>query len=175
MSEEQNKRAVLIIAKEIFRDEELFDTQDALEKAGVETVVASSKLGTCKGKLGATAEATVLVSDISEDDYDAIVFVGGGGSAEYFDNPDALELAKDAVEKDKVVAAICIAPRTLANAGLLKGKKATCFESERDNIIELGALFEDAPVVRDGKIITGSGPHAATKFGETIAQVLGVL
>ena len=45
MSQTDVKRAVLIIAKEIFRDEELFDTQKALEKAGVETVVASSVIG----------------------------------------------------------------------------------------------------------------------------------
>ena len=174
MTQDQTKKAVLIIAKEIFRDEELFDTQKALEAAGVQTVVASSKLGTCKGKLGTTAEATMLVSDISADDFDAIVYVGGGGSAEYFDNPDALALAKDAAAKGKIVAAICIAPRTLANAGLLKGVKATCFESERDALIQLGADFQDVPVARDGNIVTGSGPHAAAEFGRTIAQALGI-
>ena len=172
MTDDQPKKAVLIIAKDIFRDEELFDTQKALEAAGVQTVVASSIIGTCKGKLGATAESTMLVSDIFADDFDAIVYVGGGGSAEYFDNPDALTLAKDAAVKDKVIAAICIAPRTLANAGLLKGVKATCFESERDALIKLGADFQDVPVARDGKIVTASGPHAAAEFGRTIAQVL---
>ena len=174
MTPDQAKKAVLIIAKEIFRDEELFDTQNSLESAGIKTVVASSKLGTCKGKLGAAAQAEILVSDLSADDFDAIVYVGGGGSAEYFDNPDALALAKDAAAKGKVVAAICIAPRTLANAGLLKGIKATCFESERDALIELGADFQDVPVARDGKIVTGSGPHAAAEFGTTIAQALGL-
>ena len=172
MTDDQPKKAVLIIAKDIFRDEELFDTQKALEAAGVQTVVASSVIGTCKGKLGGTAESTMLVSDISADDFDAIVYVGGGGSAEYFDNPDALSLAKDAAARGKVIAAICIAPRTLANAGLLKGVKATCFESERDALIKLGADFQDVPVACDGKIVTGSGPHAAAEFGRTIAQAL---
>jgi protease I len=174
MKEDQPKKAVLIIAKEIFRDEELFDTQKALEAAGVQTVVASSKLGTCTGKLGATAEATMLVSDISADNFDAIVYVGGGGSAEFFGNPDALALAKDAAAKGKILAAICIAPRTLANAGLLKGIKATCFESERGALIKLGADFQDVPVARDGNIITASGPHAAAEFGHAIAQALGL-
>ena len=129
---DDNKKAVLIIAKEIFRDEELFDTQKALESGGITTTVASSVVGTCKGKLGATAESTVLVSELSADDYDAIVFIGGGGAMEYYDNTDALNLAKDALAKGKVVSAICIGPRILANAGLLQGKQATCFESEAD-------------------------------------------
>lgn len=172
MSDENVKKAVLIIAREIFRDEELFHTQEALEAAGVQTVVASSQLGTCKGKLGATAEATELVSELKADDYDAIVFVGGNGATEYYDNTAALNLAKDAAEKGKVVAAICIAPRILANAGLLEGLKATCYESETEAIKKLGADFQPNDVVRDGKIVTANGPHAATDFGKTIAQAL---
>jgi protease I len=167
-----NKKAVLIIASQIFRDEELFETQGALEATGVETIVASSQLGTCKGKLGAAAEATQLVSDVKADDFDAIVFVGGTGAMEYYDSPAALDLAKEAAEKGKIVAAICIAPRILANAGLLEGLKATCYESETEAIKKLGAYFQLNDVVRDGKFVTANGPHAATDFGKTIAQAL---
>ena len=172
MAEMDSKKAVLIIARETFRDEELFDTQKALEAAGVETVVASSQLGTCTGKLGATAEAVMLVRDINAEDFDAIVFVGGTGSMEYYQDSAALTLAKKAQRLGKVIAAICIAPRILANAGLLKGIKATCYESETDALRDLGADFRHADVIRDGNIITGSGPHAAAEFGQTIAQAL---
>ena len=174
MSQTDVIRAVLIIAKEIFRDEELFDTQKALENAGIETVVASSAVGPCKGKLGGRAQATMLIGDIAIDDFDAVVFIGGGGAMQYYDDEDALDLAKQAVDKGKVVAAICIAPRILANAGLLKGVKATCYESEAEAIKKLGADFHLADVIADGKIITGSGPGAAAEFGETIAQALQV-
>jgi len=172
MADKNTKKAILIIAREIFRDEELFDTQAALEAAGIETVVASSTLGTCTGKLGATAQATMLVDNITADDFDAIVFVGGTGAIEYYDNPAALQLAKEAAKKGKVVAAICIAPRILANAGLLSGVTATCYESEADALKKAGANFQQTDVVRDGKIITGSGPCAATEFGKTIAAAL---
>lgn len=175
MSNENVKKAVLIIASQVFRDEELFETQAALEAAGIGTVVASSRLGTCKGKLGAVAEATQLVSDLKADDYDAIVFVGGNGAMEYYDNAAALNLAKDATGQGKVVAAICIAPRILANAGLLEGIKATCYESEAEAIKRLGADFQPNNVVRDGKFVTANGPHAAADFGKTIAQALGAM
>lgn len=165
-------KAVLIIAKEIFRDEELFDTQAALENAGVETTVASSIVGTCKGKLGRNAESTVLIDDISADDYDAVIFVGGGGAMEYYESQAALTLAKDTFNKGKVIAAICIAPRILANAGLLKGKTATCFESEGDALKRLGANYTANDVEKDGLIVTANGPHAAAEFGETIAKLI---
>jgi protease I len=166
------KKAALIIAQDMFRDEELFDTQKALEIAHVKTTVVSSKLGNCKGKLGAVANASMLIEEVVADDFDAIVFVGGPGAVEYYDNSIALDLAGNASKKGKVVAAICIGPRILANAGLLKGLKATCFESEADAIKKLGANFTGADVERDGKIITGNGPLAATQFGETIAEAL---
>lgn len=172
MSDDNTKKAVLIIAREIFRDEELFDTQKALEANGVDTAVASSIVGTCKGKLGASAEATMLVSDISADDFDAVIFVGGGGAMEYYDNRDALQIAKDTLEKGKILAAICIAPRILANAGLLKGKTATCYKSEADALGELGANYTGNDVEKDGRIITANGPHAAEEFGNTIAAAL---
>ena len=168
------KRVVFIIAEETFRDEELFDTQAAIEAGGIETVVASSIEGTCIGKLGGQAEATMLVGDILVDDFDAIVFVGGAGAVQYYDDQAALSAAKDAAAKGKVLAAICIAPRILANAGLLKGVKATCFESEAEALKKAGAEFIETTVVKGGKIITGSGPHAATEFGQTIAAALGV-
>ena len=172
MNENKPKKAVLIIAEQTFRDEELFDTQAALESAAVETVIASTKIGTCKGKLGRNAESTMLVKDINVDEFDAIVFIGGGGAMQYYDDPDALKAATDAHGKGKVIAAICIAPRILANAGLLKGVTVTCYESEAESLQKLGAKFQTTAVVADKKFITGSGPHAATEFGETIAKAL---
>lgn len=168
----EEKKAVLIIAKETFRDEELFDTQQAIENSGIATIIASSIVGTCKGKLGRNAQSEVLVSDLSADDYDAVIFVGGGGAMEYYDNADALELAKDAYAKGKVVAAICIGPRILANAGLLKSRTATCFESETDALKQLGADYTGNDVEVDGRIITANGPHAATDFGKAIAKTV---
>ena len=166
------KKAVLIIAKEIFRDEELFDTQKALEEEGVTTTIASSIVGTCKGKLGKDAQSTILVNDLSADDYDAIVFVGGNGAMQYYDDPAALNLATQANQKNKVLAAICIAPRILANAGLLEGKTATCYVSESEAIQQLGAKYTGNDVEQDGKIITANGPHASYDFGKKIAKEL---
>lgn len=166
------KRAVLITARENFRDEELFETKRVLDAAGVETVIASSRIGAIRGMLGNIAEAVILVNQVRVDDYDAIIFIGGSGAAEYFDSPVALGIAREAAHKRKVLAAICIAPTVLANAGVLNGVRVTSFLSERDKLVQAGALYTGVPVERDRFIITGSGPMAAVPFGQAIADAL---
>ena len=166
------KKAVLIIASRNFRDEELFETRRQLEDAGIETVIASTRTGAIRGMLGRTAEAAVVVKQLNVDDYDAVVFIGGTGAAEYFGNPAVLKIALGAVEKNKVVAAICIAPTILANAGVLQGVRATSFSSQRARLIRAGARYTGVAVERDGLIITGSGPGAARLFGRTIVETI---
>ena len=71
-----------------------------------------------------------------------------------------------------LLAAICIAPSILANAGLLEGKKVTSYSSEASNIKSKGANYTSRPVEQDGKIITADGPGSAKAFGKAIAEAL---
>ncbi len=166
------KRAVLIVASQNFQDEELFATKRVLDGAGVETTIASSRLGVIRGMLGGTAEPTLLVNQVRVDDYNAIVFIGGSGAVEYFGNPIALGIAREAARRMKVLAAICIAPSVLADAGVLTGVRATSFLSERERLVRAGAIYTGAPVERDRFIITASGPLAAAPFGQAILDAL---
>lgn len=166
------KKAVLIIASRSFRDEELFETQKELEKANVDTVIASTKTGVIKGMLRGKTEAAMLINDIVVDEYDAIIFIGGSGAREYFDSSVALNIAHQAARKKKVIAAISIAPAILANAGVLDGVRATCFSSEKFKLKKGGAKYTGANVEQDGLIITANGPRAAKEFGKTIANAL---
>ena len=172
MPELQGKKAVMIIASQQFRDEELFEPRQALEAAGAAVTLASSSLETATGMLGGTAKADILIGDVDASTYDAVIFVGGMGSSEYFGNPTAHKIAQDAAQQGKIVAAICIAPSTLANAGLLDGKKATCCSSAAGNLKAKGANFTGSPVERDGNIITGEGPTAAAQFGQALVAAL---
>jgi protease I len=167
------KRAVLIVASENFQDEELYVTQRTLEAAGVQTVIASTRLGPIRGMLGGAAEAKIFVNQLRVDDFDAIVFIGGSGAAvEYFGNPVALNIARMAARQRKVLAAISIAPTILANGGVLTGVRATSFLSERDRLVQAGAIYTGAPVERERFIITASGPLAAALFGQAIVDTL---
>ncbi len=165
-------KVLMIIAQNGFRDEEFFEPRDIFVKNGIEVKVASERIGMARGKLSGTVMSDLTVGESRESDFDAVVFVGGPGAAVYLNDPAAHKLAKDFYEAGKIVAAICMAPSILANAGILSGKKATAFPNEKANLVAHGAEFTGATVEVDGKIVTGCGPEAAKEFGEKIVELL---
>lgn len=167
-----SKNVLLVIASNNFRDEELFHTKEEIEKAGIKTTIASSSLNVSKGSMGGKATPDILLNNVNMNDYDGIVFIGGAGSSEYWDNKKAHELAKTSYNDGKLTAAICIAPVTLAKAGLLKNKKFNCWESEIETIKKLGGIHYPEPVVTDGNLVTGNGPNAARGFGKKIEELI---
>jgi len=166
------KKVLMIIAPKNFRDEELLRPKEILEKAKANVTIASKGVKTAKGMLGSSVSVDLDLSQVNVKDYDAIVFVGGTGAEVYFNDSKALKIAKEAYEQDKVVAAICIAPSILANAGILEGKQATAFPSEASNLEANGARYTGEAVTIDGRIITAKGPEAASQFGNAIAKAL---
>lgn len=114
----------------------------------------------------------MTIDEVNIADYIAVVFVGGEGiySQELNRDPDYQNIAKSASAQGKVVGAICLGPWILADAGLLKGKKATA--SETDHIKSRGAIVSDDAVVQDGLIITARGPSASQEFAETVVAAL---
>jgi len=165
---------VMVIAPRMFRDEEYSEPKRILEARGAEVVTASVAPGECIGKLGLRAHAEISVADAANREWDAVVFVGGPGAAVYFDDPAAHTLAKRAAEGPGLLSAICIAPSTLAHAGLLSGVRATAFPSQEADLTAHGAVWTGASVEVDGRIVTGNGPEAANEFGETIGNLLGL-
>lgn len=172
MSDITGKKILFVIASNNFRDEELQIPKQIIETKGAAVIIASSSLNISHGVLGAKVKPDILITEAKAVDYDAIVFIGGSGSSEYWNNPIAHQLAKDIVAHDKVLAAICIAPVTLANAGVLIGKKATVFASEINSLKNKGSIYTGNNVEVDGKIITANGPQSAAMFGHAIVTVL---
>ncbi|MEW6685073.1 MAG: DJ-1/PfpI family protein [Candidatus Edwardsbacteria bacterium] len=172
-SEANQKKVLFIIAHRNFQDEEYAKPRKILEDAGFQVIVASSDTSIAKGMWKTEVKPDFLLSErIKIDDYSAVVFIGGSGSNEYWENPQAHKIARAAQEKDKVIGAICIAPVTLAKAGLLKGKKATVWSSCAKELKRCGAKYTKEDLQVDGKIVTASGPKVAEKFGEAILKLL---
>lgn len=168
-------RVFFIVAQENYQDHEYGAPKKILEEAGVEVVTAAKQIGLCKGSFGGTTEATVTLADVNVDDCDAIVFIGGSGAAVYLQDVQAHLTAQEAMNRGKVLAAICISPAILANAGVLEGKKATIWNQDgkqAEVLRKSGAIFVDENVVVDGKIVTANGPPAAEEFGR---KILGLL
>ena len=163
-------KALFIIAPENFKDEEYFTPKNILEQNNIQVITASLQQE-ATSVAGKKQNIDILL-DQATTEYDAIVFIGGGGASVYFDNTKAHSLAKQFYEQGKVTAAICIAPVTLANARILQGKKATVFSSEKNNLEQKGAEYTGEPVTVDENIITANGPAAAEEFGNKIVEKL---
>jgi len=166
------KKVAMIIASNGYRDEEFEEPRKILSSNGAQITVASSSLKEAKGTLGGKVKPDTLINDIRTEDFDCIIFVGGAGSSEYWNSPVAHEIAKSAYTSGKIISAICIAPVTLANAGILNGKKATVFPSEVGRLRNRGATCTGRGVEVDGNIITADGPSSAKNFANTIVNKL---
>ena len=169
-------KVIVVIAEKNFQDVEYGDTRKALEKAGIIVRTASKTHGIKKGVFGEEVEVDFSFKEVYADDFEAIVFIGGGGAQKYINDGEATELARDFFDAGKITAAICIGPLILASSGILKGKKATVWDDGEGTQIKMlegaKAEFVDEDVVLDGNIITANGPNAAKAFGKAIAEAL---
>ncbi|MCK5084736.1 MAG: DJ-1/PfpI family protein [Candidatus Pacebacteria bacterium] len=167
------KKVLFIVGSKNFRDEEYFIPFEILQKEGAKIFTASSKEGEIVGVEGGEARSSLTLKQVNTRDFDIIIFVGGDGASEYFQNDDAHRIAQEAAAKHKVLAAICIAPVILAKAGVLRGRKATVWSSLMNKsgakeLKEAGCNVEEKRVVIDGEIVTADGPAVVKEFAEAI-------
>lgn len=113
------------------------------------------------------------IFDGSFDAYDMIVLPGGyGGSDAMRDHDGLIAALQKAASENKWICAMCAAPEALGRAGLLEGKRFTCYPGVKD-LVENPGTWVDAPVVQDGKLITGQGPAFAYAFAFSLIDALG--
>lgn len=162
----KNKRVVIITA-EGFEDEEVIYPVIRLKEAGFKVDIATKDKKLVHGRLNFPLELIVryygtLINALTLDskDYDMVLIPGG------FEAPDrvrqitqVLEFIRQMHKQKKVVAAFCHGPWVLISAGILKGKKATCYSGIIDDLKNAGAVYINEPVVIDGNIITARHPR----------------
>ena len=151
------KKAVIITGPG-FQDEEYVYPYYRLQEAGFTVDVATKDKESVKGKYGITAKPTIDVKDLKESNYDIVVLPGGHEAPDRVRQiKEVLDFVKEMYEKGKIVSTICHGPWILISAGIVKGKKISGYIGIKDDIINAGAEYVDAPVVVDGNII--SSPH----------------
>lgn len=102
-----------------------------------------------------------------------IVLPGGLPGSDHLDSdPRIHELLKRLSASGRYAAAICAAPKVLANAGLLQGKTATSYPGFLDKMDLPEVDVQLQPVVADGKVITGRGPGTAMDFALQLVESL---
>ncbi|TAL31081.1 MAG: DJ-1/PfpI family protein [Spirochaetes bacterium] len=144
---------------------------DVLRRAGLDVTTAHVGSNPVKGSHGISVTADRPLSELKAVDFNCIVLPGGMPGSENLRKSDTvISFIKHIFSKGGITAAVCAAPIVLARAGVLYGKRATCFpgyEAECE-----GATMTGAPVEHDGTVITGCGAGCALPFALEVAGAL---
>jgi protease I len=162
----------LIISADNFEDSELLFPYYRLREAGIEVEVASFRLEKIRGKHGYEVAVDKTFADLDADRYDILLLPGGKAPETIRKEPQALDIARRFFAGEKPVAAICHGPQILISAGLVKGRRATCYRTVAGEMKEAGALYEDCEVVVDGNLVTSRQPADLPAFMRETMKLL---
>ena len=170
-----NEARILILATDGYERSELRVPYDELRKRGAEVKIASPKAGNIKSwdkkDWGDTVAVDLLASEVSVDDFDALVLPGGQINPDLLRRDDsAMRVVKDFLNSGKTVAAICHAPWLLVEADALRGRDATSYWSIKTDVKNAGANWKDEDVVTDEGIITSRSPDDLPAFVSKIVD-----
>lgn len=151
------KRAVIITGQN-FQDEEFIYPFYRLQEAGFKVDVAVKGMEPVKGKYGVPARPTVDACKLKADDYDMVVLPGGHEAPDRVRQlSEVLDFVRTINKQNKVISTICHGPWIMISAGIVKDRNVSGYIAIKDDIINAGARYVDAPVVVDGNFVTS--PH----------------
>jgi protein deglycase len=146
---------------------------DLLTRGGIEVVTAGLDSRPVKASRGMTLLPETTIDAVMEQDFDMIVLPGGLPGADHLnDDPRIHQLLKRLSAEGKFTAAICAAPKVLATAGLLDGRKATSYPGALAGMDLPRVDVKLERVVRDDKVITSQGPGTAMDFALELVELL---
>jgi 4-methyl-5(b-hydroxyethyl)-thiazole monophosphate biosynthesis len=164
---------VLLPLAEGFEEIEAVTVIDLLRRAGIDVVVAGLAPGPVRGSHDIPLTPDAPLDEALERDYDMVVLPGGMPGADHLEKDGRVrELLRRLADSGRFTAAICAAPKVLAAAGLLEGRRATSFPGFLDAAAIAGLELSEEPVVQDGRVITSRGPGTAMDFALALIENL---
>ena len=175
MADELEGKRVAIVATDMVEQVELLEPRKALEEAGAKTDLISIEPGEIQGfnhyDKGDRIPVDKTIEEASANEYDALLLPGGVG------NPDTLRMdenvvsfVRDFFEHGKPVAAICHAPWTLVEAGVVRGRTLTSWPSLQTDIRNAGGTWVDQEVVVDQGLVTSRKPDDIPAFNAKMIE-----
>lgn len=167
-------RRILTFVGDIYEDLELWYPKLRLIEAGAKVVVAGEKAGEkYSGKNGYPCVADAAISDMRAADFAGLVVPGGFMPDKLRRDGQVLTLVRDFAAAGKLVAAICHGGWIPISAGVYRGVRVTGSPGIKDDLVNAGAIWEDAPVVIDRHFVSSRKPDDLPNFCRGILQVLG--
>src|SRR5689334_18179149 len=166
-------KRIAILTEDYYDEQEFIYCNLRLREAGATVTIVAPEAGhTYKSKVGLPATSDQAASQVSAADFDAVIIPGGYAPDRMRRDPAMVRLVCEAMEHDKVVAAVCHGPWILVTAGVLKGRTVTAFFSLQPELTYAGAEFVDREVVRGRNLITARNPADLGAFCRTIIAAL---
>ncbi|HTY20984.1 MAG TPA: type 1 glutamine amidotransferase domain-containing protein [Geobacteraceae bacterium] len=162
----------LIISADNFEDSELLVPYYRFLEEGIEVDVSSFRLENIRGKHGYEVPVARTFSQVDADCYGILLLPGGKAPSSIRTEQHALEIARSFFARNRPVAAICHGPQILISAGLVRGRRATCYRAVAQEMIDAGALYEDSEVVVDGNLVTSRRPADIPAFMRETMRLL---
>jgi protease I len=166
-------KRVLLFVENGFEDRELMYPYYRLQEAGYKVDVVGPRAKVIyKGEYGLSMKSDFSPRDVKIDEYAAIIIPGGRAPDRMRTNKGLVSLAKEAFQRGKVIAAICHGPQLLIEAGVVKGKKATCYVSVSTDLKNAGGIYLNKSVVVDGNLVTSRFPADLPDFCRETLRLL---
>ena len=170
---ELNGKRAAVLVEQQYQEMEVWYPVYRLREGGCSVTLVGPEAGeNYPSKLGYPAKSDKSIKDVSANDFDLVVIPGGFAPDFLRRNEAILRFVSTMAEQGKVVAAICHGPWVLCSTQALKGRRATCFFAIKDDVMNAGANYVDAEVVRDGNLITSRKPDDLPAFMQTIFQAV---
>jgi len=166
-------KRISVLAEDYYQELELWYPVLRLREAGAEVVVVGTgSADTYTGKYGYPVTVDTTADKVQASDFDAIVVPGGYAPDRLRRYPAVTSLVREIFNQGKVVASICHGAWVPISAGIMRGRKATCFSGIKDDVTNAGATYLDQEVVQDGNLITSRVPEDLPAFCRTIISAL---
>ena len=170
-----DKGKFLLFVDDLYEDLELWYPKLRLIEAGAEATVAGPKTGTLYiGKHGYPCTSDAAIDDMRERDFTGLIIPGGFAPDKLRRMESVKELTRAFMSAGKLVAHICHGGWIPASAGICKGFKMTSTIGIRDDLINAGAIWTDAPVVIDRNMVSSRRPDDAPMFMKGIFEFLSM-
>lgn len=166
-------KRVLIFTGDIYEDLELWYPKLRLEEAGAQTTLAGPEAGqTYSGKNGYPCVSDAAIADMNAEEFDALVVPGGFMPDKLRRDPQVLELVRAFQTAGKPIAAICHGGWIPISAGVYRGVRVTGSPGIKDDLVNAGAVYEDAAVVVDGNHVTSRRPDDLPDFCRELIRLM---
>jgi len=169
---EMKGKRVAVLVEELYEDMELWYPVYRFREAGAEVTIVGPVAKTYRSKHGYEATADKSADQVDAAYFDAVIIPGGYAPDKMRLHKSMVNLVREAFEQGKVVAAICHGGWMLASANILRGRMVTGYAAIRDDLVNAGAGYEDAEVVRDGNLVTSRKPADLPAFLRTIFKAM---